>query len=73
MAVSVRACFWCHVRLDQVRDDLAVRGFGNAQVAVEKKTRKPPGTNSVSPGLTWANWVVVRSIMVAPSGQCIKG
>ena len=37
MPVPARATFWCHVRLDKVRNHFSVRCFGNAQVTVEKK------------------------------------
>ncbi len=37
MTVPAGARFWCHVCLHKVRDHLAVRGLGNAQVAVEEK------------------------------------
>ena len=37
MAVPTRACFWCHISFNKVRDDFAVGGVGDAQVAVEEK------------------------------------
>lgn len=37
MSVPARACFWCHIGPDQVRDDLAMGGLGNAKVTVQEK------------------------------------
>jgi hypothetical protein len=43
MPVPSRAFFWCHIGFNQVGDDFAVRGFGNAQVAVEEKVTQSIG------------------------------
>jgi hypothetical protein len=37
MAVPARAFFWCLIGFDQMRNDLAMGGLGNAQIAVQKE------------------------------------
>lgn len=43
MPVPASARFWCHIGLDQVRNHLAVRGLGNAEVAVQKEIAQAAG------------------------------
>ena len=70
MAVPPGALFGGLIRLHQLRNDVSVRGRGDAEVLVEKKSRRPSLRQVVSPGLTWLNPVLdsmAMSGMAAPA------
>ena len=43
MTVPARAFFWCHIGLDEVRNDFPVRCFGDAKITVKEKITQAIG------------------------------